>query len=70
MKDIDNYTDTELLDALQSTTKGYGDGWVLRESSNGRGMRLHEAGSEMPLSEGEAVEDVRQAIKNYLKKAQ
>ena len=70
MKDIDNYTDTELLDALQSETKGYGDGWVLRESSNGRGMRLHETGAEMPLIEGEAVEDVRQAIKNYLKKAQ
>ncbi len=69
MKDIDNYTDTELLDALQSTAKGYGNGWVLRESSNGRGMRLHET-LDLPPNEGEAVEDVRQAIKNYLKKAQ
>ena len=70
MKNIDNYTDAELLEALQSETKGYGDGWVLRESSNGRGMRLHETRSEIPLNEDEAVIDVRQAIKNYLKKAQ
>lgn len=53
--------DTELLDALQATTKGYGNGWVLRESSNGRGMRLHE-------TEGvEGFSTVREAIEDYIK---
>jgi len=54
------YTDTELLDAIQSLAKGYGDGWVFRESVNGRGMRLHESDIE------DATPDVREAIKNYL----
>jgi len=54
-------TDTELLDALQNTTRGYGNGWVLRESSNGRGMRLHE-------TEGlEGFPTVREAIEDFLK---
>ena len=53
-------SDTDLLDALQSTTKGFGNGWVLRESSNGRGMRLHE-------TEGlEGFPTVREAIIDYL----
>jgi hypothetical protein len=41
---IDPYThpDTERLDKLQRLTTGYGKGWILRDSFNGRGMRLHE----------------------------
>lgn len=39
--------DTSRLDYLQSLTKGYGRGWLLRESTTGRGMRLHETSSEM-----------------------
>ena len=48
--------DTKRLDKLQSLTKGYGKGWVLRDSSNGRGMRLHETSLD------NAVSDVRTAI--------
>lgn len=53
-------TDTELLDELQSLTHGYGNGWILRSSKSGRGMRLHETSQE------EAVPDVREAISNFL----
>jgi len=34
------------LDFLQEQTKGYGQGWLLRESVLGRGMRLHETTQE------------------------
>lgn len=34
--------DKRRMDFIESTKKGYGSGWVFRESSNGRGMRLHE----------------------------
>lgn len=53
-------TDTVRIDALQELTKGYGKGWILRESSTGRGMRLHE--TEAPG----AYPSVRQAIDAYL----
>ncbi len=53
-------TDTERIDALNVLTQGYGNGWILRESSTGRGLRLHE--SEHP----DAVPDVRDAIDNFL----
>lgn len=48
--------DRERLDWLQSHTKGYGTGWICRDSRTGRGMRLHET------SEAGAFMDVRQAI--------
>jgi len=53
-------TDKERLDFLQEMTKGYGNGWLLRVSSTGRGMRLHET------SQFGASADVRQAIDNYM----
>lgn len=57
------YTDTELLDWLQSQTRGYGKGWICRLSSTGRGMRLHEtSGTPEELSRGSVRTDVRQAI--------
>lgn len=56
-------SDTELLDALQKTTTGYGNGWILRRSLNGRGMRLHE--TTLPNTEP----TVREAIENYLKRS-
>lgn len=34
--------DTERINKLQSLTRGYGKGWILRDSNGGRGMRLHE----------------------------
>ena len=55
-------TDKERLDAMQKLTVGYGHGWILRMSSNGRGLRLHETELES------AVPDVREAIDNYLNK--
>ena len=52
------YTDTELLDFLQSLNdkKFYTGKCVLRPSSTGRGWRLHE--TSLP----NAVSDVRKAI--------
>jgi len=60
LKHID-MEDKELLDALQEMTKGYGNGWVLRESYRGRGMRLHES------SRSGAKPTVREAIEDYIK---
>lgn len=55
-----NRTDTELLNALQLLTTGYGRGWILRDSKTGRGVRLYES------SWGNATPNVRTAINNYL----
>tara|TARA_R100000781_G_scaffold115008_1_gene88423 strand:- start:4679 stop:5095 length:417 start_codon:yes stop_codon:yes gene_type:complete len=51
--------DSERLDKLESLATGYGKGWILRESINGRGMRLHETSQEG------AYPTVREAIDNY-----
>lgn len=53
--------DKERLDWLQSQTKGYGTGWLCRDSTTGRGMRLHET------STIGAFPDVRQAIDEAMK---
>ncbi len=55
-----NRTDIQRIDALQKLTKGYGTGWILRISSTGRGMRLHET----RVAGGDP--DVRRAIDNFL----
>jgi len=39
-------TDKERLDAMQGLTIGYGKGWILRDSLNGRGLRLHETSQD------------------------
>jgi len=39
---MDRPTDTQLLDFLQKSTTGYGLGWIVRRSTTGRGMRIHE----------------------------
>lgn len=39
-------TDRQMLDWLQKQTKGYGNGWICRNSFTGRGMRLHETNLE------------------------
>ena len=49
-------TDKERLDFIQELTEGYGGGWVLRRSQNGRGWRLHESSAMT------ATPDVRDAI--------
>ena len=38
--------DVARLDKLQDMTKGYGKGWILRNSTRGRGMRLHETSQD------------------------
>jgi len=55
-------TDTEMIDWLQNQTKGYGVGWVCRDSEHGRGMRLHETSME------DGVGSVRDAIALAMKK--
>lgn len=52
-------TDTEILDYVESLKVGYGDGWILRKSSNGRGMRLHETIMK------DTTSTVRQAIEQH-----
>lgn len=49
-------SDAARLNFLQSLTKGYGRGWLLGESTTGRGMRLHETSHE------DARPTVREAI--------
>ncbi len=53
-------TDTDRLNKLQNLSTGYGTGWILRGSTNGRGMRLHE------FSEDGGNPSVRQAIDDYI----
>jgi len=55
------FTDTERLNKLQELTTGYGSGWILRYSSTGRGLRLHETSQE------DAEKDIRKAIDNFLR---
>ncbi|KKN91137.1 hypothetical protein LCGC14_0220020 [marine sediment metagenome] len=35
-------SDKEILDWLDKNMRGYGKGWICRDSSCGRGLRLHE----------------------------
>jgi len=61
----DSKADTQRLDFLQSMTKGYGIGWVLRDSTSGRGMRLHETsgdGYHDPRTRDSIKATVRDAI--------
>lgn len=55
-------TDTERLDFLQRITEGYGLGWILRRSTTGRGMRLHET------SQTGACLEIRDAIDEGMKR--
>lgn len=52
--------DSARLDKLQSLTKGYGKGWILRNSDYNRGMRLHET------THNGATPDIREAIDNFV----
>lgn len=53
-------TDTEMLDWLQNNARGYGVGWICRDSVTGRGLRLHETSLK------EASDTVREAIKRAM----
>lgn len=53
-------TDTERLDWLQNHMHEYGRGWILRISTCGRGLRLHESSGR-----GYSIKpkhDIREAI--------
>ena len=54
-------TDTERLDFLQKQLGSYSGKVICRNSTNGRGWRLHET------TQSNAVNDVREAIDNYMK---
>ena len=53
-------SDKQLLDGLQTLTKGHGKGWILRDSGTRSGMHLHETSQE-----GTSI-SVRKAINIYL----
>lgn len=53
--------DVARINFLEASTKGYGLGWILRNSTTGRGMRLHE--TSLP----EAQPSVREAIDAAIK---
>lgn len=55
-------SDTEMLDWLQKQTKGYGLGWIVRNSVTGRGMRLHE--TSLPGVKPSIREAIMDAMKN------
>lgn len=61
---MERYTDTDLLNFLQELTdkKAYTGKVILRNSSNGRGWRLHET------SITSAQSDVRKAIITFMEK--
>jgi len=61
-------SDTELLDFLEKQLTGYGAGVVLRKSTTGRGMRLHET-SDLGLGYkcADPQPTVRQAIIEAMK---
>lgn len=55
----DTRLDKARLDFMQAASKGYGQGWILRESTSGRGMRLHETSlAGASLSVREAIDRV------------
>lgn len=55
-------TDEEMLDWLQENMKGYGKGWVCRDSCCGRGLRVHET------SQDDAKPTIREAIATAMDK--
>jgi len=52
-------TDKELLDYLNKN-KTNSNGWICRDSSMGRGLRIHQTSRE------DAVSDIREAIKIFI----
>jgi len=60
---VKEYTDTEILDYLEGLNECgvYTKRCVLRQSTSGRGWRLHETGR------GDAVRSVREAITNKMR---
>jgi len=56
-------TDTELLDWLEKQRTDYGVGIVFRQSTTGRGWRLHETDNDWKwLTKNEPQPTVREAI--------
>jgi hypothetical protein len=53
--------DQRRINYIQESTKGYGNGWIFRQSITDRGMRLHET------EQAYAFRDVRDAIDAHMK---
>ena len=53
--------DTQRLNSIENLKKGYGKGWICRNSSHGRGLRIHET------SDPSAFPTIREAIDAFLK---
>ena len=58
---VGTITDTQRLDFLNVMTGSYTGNVIMRDSTNGRGWRLHET------SHDQAVPDVRKAIDEYMR---
>ncbi len=57
---LDMQEDTERLDWITAQSKGYGCGWLCRNSVQGRGMRLHKTSMEgASISPREAIDVAR-----------
>jgi len=54
-------TDTEMLNWLDNNARQYGNGWICRDSTTGRGLRLHET------TDARAKSTVRAAIIEAMK---
>lgn len=46
MEATERFEDKARLDWLTAQSTGYGNGWIARQSTTGRGFRLHEHGGE------------------------
>lgn len=55
-------TDKEILDWLDANMKGYGNGWICRDSTMGRGLRLHETRGDLVRDGGYPQLTAREAI--------
>lgn len=56
---LPQHPDTVRMNRLQEAMVGYGRGWILRISDQGRGLRLHET------TRPGAVPDVRKAVDDF-----
>ena len=64
MDQIETQTpDKERLDWLEARAQGYGHGWIARDSTTGRGYRLHESSQPAAVPTARAaIDKARQAL--------
>jgi len=55
---VKSFSDKELLDWLDANARGYGNGWICRDSTTERGLRVHETvGDDAKPTVREAIAD-------------